>query len=247
MKYWLGSETMPPERTDENQLTVLDFTQNVESRVIRMENIRVVGVKLKLRKTDLETGSKIEGDAENNDYAVFALYANDGTELLNPINVENGEVDIAFDPNTVYDTKYVENGYLKPGAYYLREIRAPNGYETSTNDFYFNVVETSDGAYKAEKAEIMSGVTEVKEMQSDGKVHTLTTFKKAALKLISEGIAAETINASTPIIQFKFKTSSGETGWGNAKFKAKVNPPILPNIQAAVMFTKTECHSRVRK
>lgn len=217
IKYWTGSATMP------DDANVLDFGTNLETRVIRMENTRVTGIKVKLRKTDME-GAVIKNDTN---FARFSLHASDGTELLDNIQVINGEVELDFTGN---NTAYVENGYLKPGTYYLKELSAPNGYEVSTKDFYFNVVKSSDGAFSVTSSEILPGITLTEETQDNGDVHRVTRVKADALQQISDGLTAETINASTPIIQFKFKTDAGQTGWGNAKFTAVINGEIkTPN------------------
>ena len=138
--YWIGSEFKPADKTNENQLTVLNLSESFESRVIRMENIRVVGIKPTLKKTDMD-GNIIDGSAK------FALYAADGTELLNPIDVVNGKVDFYFDPQKIYDAKYVEDGYLKPGSYYLQELNAPDHYEAATRSFGFEIVKNDDDVY----------------------------------------------------------------------------------------------------
>ncbi len=192
-------------------------------RIIRMENTSIPGIKVKLRKTDME-GAVIGNDTN---FARFSLHASDGTVLLDNIQVINGEVELDFGEN---NTAYVENGYLKPGTYYLKELSAPNGYEVSTKDFYFNVVKSSDGAFSVTSSEILPGITLTEETQSNGDIHRVTRFTSDALQQISDGLTAETINASTPIIQFKFKTDSGQMGWGNAKFSAVINGEIkTPN------------------
>ncbi|MBR5513739.1 MAG: glycoside hydrolase family 9 protein, partial [Ruminococcus sp.] len=221
--YWTGSNTMPE---DENKVTVLNFAQSLETRVIRMENTRVTGLKISLKKTG--ANGALVGSETN--FAVFSLYANDGTLLLENIEVKNGQVELNFSNCEEISTTYVENGYLKPGTYYLTEKSAPNGYELSTKNFYFNIVQTTDGAFELTSSEILPGITLTEETQENGDVHRVTRVKADALKQISDGIAAKTINASTPIIQFKFKTDSGQMGWGNAKFTAVINGEIkTPN------------------
>lgn len=191
-------------------------------RIIRMENTRIPGIKVKLKKTDMK-GTVI---GTGTDFAKFSLHASDGTVLLDNIQVINGEVELDFNGN---NSTYVENGYLKPGTYYLKELSAPSGYEVSTKDFYFNVVK-SDGAFSITSSEVLPGITLTEETQDNGDVHRVTRFKADALQQISDGLTAGTINASTPIIQFKFKTDAGQTGWGNAKFTAVINGEVkTPN------------------
>ncbi len=131
--YWIGSET--------EKAVTLDLTKD---RVIRMENKRIVGVKPSLTKTKID-GTVIKATA------TFALYAEDGTEILNPVTLdENGYAQFDFSEYEAKtkDTLYVEGGYLKPGKYYLQELTAPEGFEAATRSFYFNVVEKADGSYE---------------------------------------------------------------------------------------------------
>lgn len=222
--YWLGSDEMPSDATTENQRTVLDFGANLETRVIRMKNTRIPGVKITLKKTDME--DKVLGG--ETDFAKFCLYAYDGTEILHEIEVKNGQVELDFS-NFKGEEKYVSDGYLMPGTYYFKEIKAPDQYEASMKNFYFNVVKTNDGAFNIVASELLPDVLLLEEVQSDGSSNKVIRFRPEALKRVSDGITAETINADTPIIQFKFKTDNGEIGSGNgegyanAKFTAVIN------------------------
>ncbi|MDD6059698.1 MAG: glycoside hydrolase family 9 protein [Ruminococcus sp.] len=107
----------------EDKYTELDITEN---RVIKMTDSRILGAKLKLKKVKEDGTTFLEG-------AVFNLYSDDGTETLIKkdikVDKETGvEVNLTenVEPNIL---NYVENGYLKPGMYFLTEATVPNGYK----------------------------------------------------------------------------------------------------------------------
>lgn len=92
---------------------------------------KVKGASLKLEKVD-NNSNLINGD--NN--AVIELYADKDKDVkLATYNL--GSADFKTDD---FPTEYLNNeGKLKPGNYYLREITAPNGYLREQNDLSFNV------------------------------------------------------------------------------------------------------------
>lgn len=102
--------------------TLLNMTSE---RTIVMTDDRILGAKLNLKKVD-----------ENKDFltgSVFSLYADDGTETLiksgiSPITGDGIYVDLTKDVEQ-HIGNYVENGYLKPGRYFLIENTVPNGYK----------------------------------------------------------------------------------------------------------------------
>ena len=120
--YWTGSPTIPEE---DSKKTVLDLT---EYRIIKMVDNRVLGVKLSLDKFYKAGDNKVETDIDG---AQFSLYTNDGTLICSGLN---GNDNIFENENfKKLDNIYVENGYLKPGIYYLTEDvipTHPNNVET---------------------------------------------------------------------------------------------------------------------
>ncbi len=201
---------------------VLDLTRD---NVIRMSNYKIPGVKLSLSKTELG-GSVITGSDDDQD-AVFNLYANDGTLLQKDITVTNGHIDLNLLSVTDTEGLYVEEGYLKPGTYFLREMKAPTGYEASVSDFYFSVLVDKNGVYSVKGEESTPGVVRLTETQSDGSVHRVLKFQQKALERLAE------LDPYTPVIQFKFNTSGGEMGYGNAKFSAIVNGATASPVPSA--------------
>lgn len=201
--------------TDETKIKVLNLNKE---NIIRMENIRITGIKIFLEKTDLS--GVLIGD--ESDYAKFSLHAMDGTTILEEINVKNGRVELDFS-NFEEDTEYVENKYLKPGTYYLTETNAPSNYQEATRNFYFNVIANADETFSISSAEVLPGVLLTQEIREtdNGNTHRLITFKTDAFQQIPDDIAAD-----TPIIQFTFYTSEPNEitdGYGNGIFNAKVN------------------------
>lgn len=199
---------------------VLDLTRD---NVIRMSNYKIPGVKLSLSKTEL--GGSVITDATQD--AVFNLYANDGTLLQKDITVTNGHIDLNLLSVTDTEGLYVEEGYLKPGTYFLREMKAPTGYEASVSDFYFSVLVDKNGVYSIKGEESTPGVVRLNETQSDGSVHRVLKFQQKALERLAE------LDPYTPVIQFKFNTSGNEKGYGNAKFSAIVNGAAASPVPSA--------------
>ena len=112
--YWTGSETKP--NPGYNELNLL------ENRVIEMVDDRILGSKLTLDKYyNVKTdGNTVETDLDG---AKFSLYSNNGTLICSGLD-GNGNI---FDNEAFknLDNIYVENGYLKPGIYYLTEDVIP--------------------------------------------------------------------------------------------------------------------------
>ncbi len=138
--------------TAENSLTnTLDLT-NDNDRTITMTDIKITGAKVKLKKTNEDGTTLLDG-------AKFKLYsADDETIPIYPTSgdgfiVTDGEIDLY---NTfknaedgTYNSTYIQNGYLKPGLYYLEEVTPPSGYQASNEPFYFTIKENS-GTYEVE-------------------------------------------------------------------------------------------------
>lgn len=148
--YWTGSSTKPANKKSAENPTgyeVIDSTSS--SNIIRMKNVPIPGIKPVITKTDMN-GNKITVGTGEKD-AVFSLYAADGTEILSKFVVTGGQVTLDFsqEPYKVYNPRYIENGYLKPGEYYLKEISAPTGYEPAMAPLHFEVIENSDGTFEA--------------------------------------------------------------------------------------------------
>ncbi len=112
--YWTGSETKP--ESGYNELNLL------ENRVIEMVDDRILGSRLTLDKYyNVKTdGNTVETDLKG---AKFSLYSNNGTLICSGLD-GNGNI---FDNEAFknLDNIYVENGYLKPGIYYLTEDVIP--------------------------------------------------------------------------------------------------------------------------
>lgn len=119
---------------------ILDLT-NDDSRTIIMTDIQIAGAALKLKKVDSGDNTKLLSGSE------FKLFAADRDVPVYPLNgtfkIETGELDLF---NTLrnaaadsFASDYVQNGYLKAGSYYLKEITPPAGYTAPTEPFYFTV------------------------------------------------------------------------------------------------------------
>ncbi len=133
--------------TDTTKWNTLDLSNG--QYTIGMTDRGVYGAGITLVKTD-KNGVKLNG-AEFELYAVGAksdvlVYPLNGGEYF---EFENGEVNLyewfnSVDPNT-YNLDYVQNGYLKPGGYYLYEVNPPSqAYERPDGPLYFTVEERTD-------------------------------------------------------------------------------------------------------
>ncbi len=209
-----------------NGYSVLNLTRE---NVIRMENQRLPGLELTLLKTkaESETNEIITNDTNDANDAVFSLCAMDGTVLLNNVVVTNGQIDL--DVSKVQNNVYVESGYIKPGTYYLKEIKPPTGREASVSDFYFTISVNKNYVYKVESAEVLPGVLAIEERQADGSTHKVLRFLNNALKQLH----GANLDEDTPIIKFKFNTDSSQLNYGNASFSAKVNGVAVSPVKSA--------------
>ena len=106
IKYWTGEPGENPP---------LDLRVN-GNQIIKMVDKRILGAKLKIFKY-----RETAGDDEQLEGAKFSLYAEDGTLLKPNIDADNEQINLTG----ITDTTYVENGYLKPGIYYLKETKTP--------------------------------------------------------------------------------------------------------------------------
>ena len=202
--YWTADPNNPGDSTKPDNYKVIDSTSS--SNIIRMENVPIPGIKPVIAKTKMDGTTIRVGDDEKD--AVFSLYAADGTEILSKFVVTGGQVTLDFnqDPHKVYNPRYIENGYLKPGEYYLKEISAPTGYEPAMNNFYFSVVENEDGTYKA--------MGEKTYEKSNKKI----TILNAGLKQVTD----EMITNNEDILILNIKTTEN-TNYGNIAYKAIYN------------------------
>jgi len=142
IEYWSG------ETGNHIQLNL----KEVNKQIIEMVDQRILGAKLKIfkyRKTAEDTEEVPLGGA------AFSLYAEDGTLLKPNIDADNEQIDLT----EITDTTYVENGYLKPGIYYLKETKTPESdgdpYEYP-GKLYFVV--NNDFTVKAYTAPIALGI-----------------------------------------------------------------------------------------
>ena len=117
IEYWSGA----------SDPTQLDLIQN---REIRMTDVRIWGAELTLKKVDGEDNTIVL------DGAKFSLYANDGTLVCSGLD-GNGNI---FEHETfkALNNAYAQNGYLKPGVYYLTEDVIPDHANQENGDKYAN-------------------------------------------------------------------------------------------------------------
>ncbi|MCH5212072.1 MAG: choice-of-anchor A family protein [Oscillospiraceae bacterium] len=121
---WQGGQFVGKDDYTAHGWKKLDIT-NPENRVIYIRNAKIEGAKLSLRKVN-QSGTPIGG-------AHIALYHYDPSsggdgELIEKWEPLTDEVDFATDLKNS-NSKYVKNGYLLPGTYYLVETQAPVGYK----------------------------------------------------------------------------------------------------------------------
>ncbi|MGN0580961.1 MAG: glycoside hydrolase family 9 protein [Ruminococcus sp.] len=117
IEYWSGS----------SDPTQLDLTKN---REIRMTDERIWGAELTLKKVDSEDNTtELSG-------AKFSLYTKDGTLVCSGLD-GNGNIfeNAAF---KALNNSYAQNGYLKPGVYYLTEDVIPDHANKDNGDRYAN-------------------------------------------------------------------------------------------------------------
>lgn len=126
-KLYYGATNSPTNEIAKNENGYYSFT---------MEDIKISGAVPSLKKTD-ESGNVLAG-------ATFELWAKDGTSAICTWeNFDGKETSMKDELLKVTDTTYVENGFLKPGVYYLKETVIPkkNGkdYYEDPGDMYFTV------------------------------------------------------------------------------------------------------------
>ncbi|MCM1529532.1 MAG: glycoside hydrolase family 9 protein [Alistipes sp.] len=104
---------------DESQCTILNL---FDDRTIEMEDTRILGAKPTISKwdiTDPDNPTELKG-------ATLELHAQDGTLIVEWKNFIGEETSI--DNWIIKESatpKYIENGYLKPGRYYIDETKRP--------------------------------------------------------------------------------------------------------------------------
>lgn len=145
-----------------------------------MEDIKISGAKIKLGKWKSDYSTRLKG-------AKFQLQASSDKTVVYPLpatvkDTDNNDVPNTFtipadkdfdlyttlknaDPST-YDTNYIQNGYLKPGRYYLKEITPPAGYDAQEkfgfrvkDDYSIEAIASGTPAYIS---------TELEKLNNDG-------------------------------------------------------------------------------
>ncbi len=148
-----------------NTAAWIELNLNEGEYIIGMTDRGIYGAEITLVKTN-KNGVKLDG-------AEFELYAVGAKSdvLVYPLNdgeyfeFKNGEVNLyewfnSVDPST-YNSEYVQNGYLKPGGYYLYEVNPPSqAYERPDGPLYFTVEERTDADGKT-YYEVTADKTEV--------------------------------------------------------------------------------------
>lgn len=125
---------------------------------IEMVDIKKSGAVIKLGKYAYKNG--VLDENTKLDGAEFQLYANKsgGDVLVYPKDSSNFTLNTNTDGTlNLFDEfkehsdnvneEYVQNGYLKPGRYYLKEIKSPNLYD-SQDKFGFSIKANTDGTYE---------------------------------------------------------------------------------------------------
>ncbi len=185
----------------EGKYTELDIA---ESRVIRMTDSRILGAKLKLKKVKEDGTTFLDG-------AVFNLYSDDGTETLIKkdikVDKENGvEVDLTenVEPNIL---NYVENGYLKPGMYFLTEATVPNGYKNPgaikfvvRSDFSIKFIDDNSGGSAAD--EYIQEITSLECPEPEGEAWSGAGAKWFTLKINGNIVMSEPFDNPEALIGF---------------------------------------------
>ena len=185
----------------EGKYTELDITKN---RVIKMTDSRILGAKLKLKKVKEDGTTFLEG-------AVFNLYSDDGTETLIKkdikVDKETGvEVNLTenVEPNI---RNYVENGYLKPGMYFLTEATVPNGYKNPgvirfvvKADFSIKFIDGNSGGSAAD--EYIQEITSLECPEPEGEAWSGAGAKWFTLKINGNIVMSEPYDKPEALIGF---------------------------------------------
>lgn len=133
--HYKSSETaitsMPLDESTWAGWSSVDLTKNntADRDTIEMVDIKISGAKIKLAKYDSDfktplTGATFKLHASNDEL----IYPIKGTFTINSENLDLYEM-LRNAKKDEYNQKYVQNGYLKPGSYYLEEVTAPEGYD----------------------------------------------------------------------------------------------------------------------
>ena len=200
----------------------------VGERTITMIDNRVLGTQLKLQKIHKkEDGQTIELSG-----AKFELYADNGTTngilLKENIVVDNAkgiEVDLTAGIQSNI-SNYIENGYLKPGNYFLYETTAPNGYKsggktyfTVDNDFNMRFVEKNESNLVLERVQDGQSWPYILKDPNGAMMNIETPDTQNADKSVGIADVVEVkVEASAPFEQYWFTqaaTTEGQVGTNN--------------------------------
>ena len=219
IEYWTGNETPQPRDLRENG-----------KQIIEMVDKRILGAKLKIlkyRQAAEDTEVQLDG-------AKFSLYAEDGTLLKPNIDADNEQIDLT----EITDTTYVENGYLKPGIYYLKETKTPESdgdpYEYP-GKLYFVV--NNDFTVKAYTAPIALGIYKPDDysrsftLTDNNVVKHIVSDEGQTDKITIENVTSINVKCDKTIEQAYVGAVAGEGFAKNPYDKDELNLSFNPPIE----------------
>jgi len=222
IKYWTDHE-------EDNQTLDLRVPGN---QIIKMVDQRILGAKLKIFKYRQTAENEPEVQLTG---AKFSLYAEDDTLLKSNINADNEQINLMG----IQDTTYVENGYLKPGIYYLKETKTPESdgdpYEYP-GKLYFVV--NNDFTVKAYTAPIALGIKKSENNYSisftltdNNVVKHIVSDEGQTDKITIENVTSINVKCDKTIEQAYVGAVAGEGFAKNPYDKDELNLSFNPPIE----------------